>query len=427
MEKKFVDWDYYTSSTVEGRLLIVWRKSFVRVIVIEENAQHTQCYIKMDGQNNACCITFVYGYNTNEERKQLWSNLLKLKFLVKLWLIAGDFNALFDLEDREGDIAVTLSDIQDASLWLAQRHLELLLTGSNFTWANNQEGHKRIYSKIDHIFANEDWNDSFPNTKAHYSWETISDHNACVVSVKVSEKIRVKPFRYFNFWAYHPEFKNVVMKSWNKPLRCTGMKTLYFKLVRLKHCFKRFNNHVIGDVGKEYEAAKDMLIAAKMNSQADPRNLVLQQQEKEAVDKYCMIENMYHSFLSQRSKVTWLNKGDDNNVYFHACLKKRRVENRIVFYTNDQGESIDHFPKVVDHFVAHFKGYMGTQSMPSKSINYDSMALGTRINLDQQLSLLKPFSSKEVKEALFSIPDSKSPGPDGYGAGFFKQMWLELG
>jgi len=29
----------------------------------------------------------------------------------------------------------------------------------------------------------------------------------------------------------------------------------------------------------------------------------------------------------------------------------------------------------------------------------------------------------EVKSALFSIESSKTPGPNGFGAGFFKQYW----
>jgi len=29
----------------------------------------------------------------------------------------------------------------------------------------------------------------------------------------------------------------------------------------------------------------------------------------------------------------------------------------------------------------------------------------------------------EVKNALFSIDSNKTPGPDGFGAGFFKNYW----
>jgi mannosylglycoprotein endo-beta-mannosidase len=34
-----------------------------------------------------------------------------------------------------------------------------------------------------------------------------------------------------------------------------------------------------------------------------------------------------------------------------------------------------------------------------------------------------PITSEDIKAALFSIPDNKSPGPDGYNALFFKKSW----
>uniref|UniRef100_A0A803QFQ7 Reverse transcriptase domain-containing protein n=1 Tax=Cannabis sativa TaxID=3483 RepID=A0A803QFQ7_CANSA len=52
---------------------------------------------------------------------------------------------------------------------------------------------------------------------------------------------------------------------------------------------------------------------------------------------------------------------------------------------------------------------------------------GKRLDLAQQLKLIQPFSSKEIKEELFSIPSSKSPGPNGFNSEFFKVMWKEIG
>ncbi|XP_062118295.1 uncharacterized protein LOC133831906 [Humulus lupulus] len=43
------------------------------------------------------------------------------------------------------------------------------------------------------------------------------------------------------------------------------------------------------------------------------------------------------------------------------------------------------------------------------------------------MKLLKPFSWKEIRESLFSIPITKSPGPDGFGSGFFKALWNDIG
>jgi len=40
---------------------------------------------------------------------------------------------------------------------------------------------------------------------------------------------------------------------------------------------------------------------------------------------------------------------------------------------------------------------------------------------------LRPFTKEEIKAAIFSIPNHKSPGPDGYSNGFFKSCWDIIG
>ena len=47
--------------------------------------------------------------------------------------------------------------------------------------------------------------------------------------------------------------------------------------------------------------------------------------------------------------------------------------------------------------------------------------LCTGISNSDNLSLIKIPEMMEVKSALFSIESSKTPRPDGFGAGFFKQ------
>uniref|UniRef100_A0A803P4Q5 Reverse transcriptase domain-containing protein n=1 Tax=Cannabis sativa TaxID=3483 RepID=A0A803P4Q5_CANSA len=354
---------------------------------------------------NPMSITFVYGLNTGEERKGMWVNLL-----------------------TEGGNDVTINETVDATNWLVQIHNERLLkTRSDFSWTNNQDGDKRIYSKINHSFVNEDWNDRFPLTKAHYSWETILDHCACVISMAIDEKIVGKPFRYYNFWADHPEFKQAVLESWQKPVRVVGMKALSHKLLRLKHVMKKLNREVIRDIGRRYYESKALFLIARMQAQAHAQDLNFQQEEKEAPTNFINHEKLYHSFLRQRSKVTWLSKGVENNAYFHASLKKRRMENSIISFTNEQGVVIDNFYEVVDHYIGHFQLYMGTESRPTASLKTGCMEMGNCLNLEQQLSLIRPFTKKEIRKAFFTISDVKSPGPDCYGAGFFKKMWPELG
>ncbi|XP_062086266.1 uncharacterized protein LOC133792381 [Humulus lupulus] len=139
---------------------------------------------------------------------------------------------------------------------------------------------------------------------------------------------------------------------------------------------------------------------AKSNLYNDPNNSCLNAAEREAFLEISKQEKLYASFLSQKSKIDWLRFGDENSSFFHASLKKRKVANRIVSFIS--GEA-------------------------SGSIDPHTIALGPVLDLDAQLELIKLFSSQEVKAALFSIQPIKSPGPDGYGAGFFKALWKHIG
>lgn len=52
---------------------------------------------------------------------------------------------------------------------------------------------------------------------------------------------------------------------------------------------------------------------------------------------------------------------------------------------------------------------------------------GYVLSVEDQLKLLRPYTAKDVKEAMFGIDKNKSSGPDGYGSGFFQDTWSVVG
>ncbi|GFP98893.1 line-1 retrotransposable element orf2 protein, partial [Phtheirospermum japonicum] len=52
---------------------------------------------------------------------------------------------------------------------------------------------------------------------------------------------------------------------------------------------------------------------------------------------------------------------------------------------------------------------------------------GPTITPEQSESLVNNVSDDEIKAALFSIGEEKSPGPDGYTSSFFKKAWKTVG
>uniref|UniRef100_A0A803QQG9 Reverse transcriptase domain-containing protein n=1 Tax=Cannabis sativa TaxID=3483 RepID=A0A803QQG9_CANSA len=70
---------------------------------------------------------------------------------------------------------------------------------------------------------------------------------------------------------------------------------------------------------------------------------------------------------------------------------------------------------------------MGRQSTTTRRLELDCLEHENKLNIEQQVQLIRPFKKKDVKEALFGIHSSKSPRPDSFGAGFFKGLWEEIG
>ena len=142
---------------------------------------------------------------------------------VKPWLVIGDFNSVFDVEDRIGGKVISPKELEDTRKWLDLGIVEeMKLLGSYYTWSNNQDGNNHIFSKLDRVFFNEDWLDSFPNVSAIANWEVVSDHCAIVLKHIPVQKEGMCPFRFYNMWTSHPKFKKTVLNSWNKPLKTEG-------------------------------------------------------------------------------------------------------------------------------------------------------------------------------------------------------------
>ncbi|XP_062075850.1 uncharacterized protein LOC133779975 [Humulus lupulus] len=344
MEHKLPNWEFYSSPVTEGRLLIVWRKVFVRVTILEESTQYVHCLVKMASQRQAFYVTFVYGFNTIEGRRSLWQGLHRISLSNKAWIILEDFNAPFSGMDRSGGKPVSGLELADSLQWLADTHVESLKSiGSYFTWTNNQEGPARIYSKIDHVFMNEDWLDTFPHSTAVFRWEVVSDHCSCVVTILPMEKVDIKLFRFYNFWTDHPGFKEVVMSSWRVPIKATGLRAIYLKTMKLKHRLKKFNRDNIGDIGLNYHLAKEAYQEAQFQAQSHPRDYSLQEVVKVAAEAFTVQEHI--------------------------------AENGIATYISEQGRLIDNFHDVVSHFLHETTlSLVPKVTNPSRAIDYRPIA-----------------------------------------------------
>lgn len=126
-----------------------------------------------------------------------------------------------------------------------------------------------------------------------------------------------------------------------------------------------------------------------------------------------------HAYMIQKTKAVWLQEGDENTSFFHNVLKKRQYQSRVISISQN-GILITEKKEVLQHFIQYYARLLGTPAPTTSRVRTEVLDADPRLNLQQQVALIKPFSMADVKAAVFSIHDAKSPGHDGYSSGFFK-------
>ncbi|XP_062089505.1 uncharacterized protein LOC133796040 [Humulus lupulus] len=399
-----------------------------KVDILLEDPQLVHCRIKVGGQQDFFFATVVYGSNSIGERKRLWDKLASIGHLKIPWIIFGDFNAMFGYQDRIGGRQVLAKDIADAQDWLALGQVEeLKCEGALYSWSNNQEAGDRIFSKLDRVFINDLWLEVFPKTIARFKWDCISDHSFYVIRNQEVNKVGFVPFRFGNHWMQYRGYKEAVLCCWNEPVTSGGgLCRIVQKLHRVKHVLKRFNREEVGDIVLSYRKAKEDYSRAQEALAYNTSDLSLQHSVTQAHLTVSVMQSRYACFLKQQSKLNWIKFSDDNSRFFHAFMRKRRVDNRISSFTIG-GKTEEDYSKAIEHFLSHFKNFMGRRNLASLKIDKSCFIQGNRLSLELQVKLLRPFTKSDVKKALFSIHSFKSPGLDGFGSRFFKGSWSDIG
>ncbi|CAN1292519.1 LINE-1 retrotransposable element ORF2 protein [Linum perenne] len=257
----------------------------------------------------------------------------------------------------------------------------------------------------------------------------FSDHCSILLNTDIQLKSLPKPFKFFRFWSEHPDYRDIVKRCWSTDVSGNSLlNKISGKLRVLKEDLKKLNRERYSDIRERVKVAELNLTSAQ-SCYLDSAN----QGDFERVQRYHStwqdLLKAEEIFLKQKACNRWVNCGDQNSSYFHRSLVVRRSFNTITRLIADDGTVLEDSEGIGKEAVKFYTSLLGTPdtNFMRQSADYYSELLLNKLSAIDCEALIETVSDKEVRDALFSIGDDKSPGPDGYSAFFFKDSWDIIG
>ncbi|CAJ2673212.1 unnamed protein product [Trifolium pratense] len=412
-----IEWVFKESRGLSSGMLSVWNKDLFSFRYSFSGDSYLS--VCVEWKNGLLYIINVYSPCNMSGKRKLWSDLINLKLNNEPgeWCLGGDFNSVTKVGERKGcNGAAGQSERAEFSQFIdAFELVDLPLVCKKFTWFNSDGS---AMSWLDRFLLSEGFIEKGNFTNQWVGDRDISDH--CPIWLSCSNlNWGPKPFKFNNCWLQHPDFFEFVKQTWeNMDIQGKKAFVLKEKLRKMKDNLKVWNREVFGILDlnidktvKELNEVEEVLA----NGLNDP----ITTNPSELVTKFWEQLHFKENLIHQKSRTKWIQEGDSNTRYFHACIKGRRRRNQIVFLK--KGNSLiqgvaEIKEEVKDHFSRHFTKEWSSRPF-LQVIAFDTLSA------DDNALLLEPFEEEEVKETIWSCDGSKSPGPDGFNLIFFKVCW----
>lgn len=334
----------------------------------------------------------------------------------------GDFNCILYTHEKVGGNPPPVNKLSDFQDCVNDAGLiDLPSNGFLFTWSNLRADYP-IKSKIDRAMCNSFWLDTYSSSSYKVPSPLSSDHSPLILSLN-NQRQKIHRFIFQNYWVNLPNFKSEVQNAWSKYVSGDPMMVLLKKLQAVKEALKKIKiDHSPLEQQVSYLKAEQELIMGLVEK--DPSNLIYAQSLKEINNKYSEAVKMESLWVKQRAKITWLTNVDDDLKFLYSSIKERRNSHQISSLQVERGIITSHSDLATEICLYY-------SSLFNKHNSREEPCMDTPIGTNIHHSLLKeagdPITDAEIIEALHSINEDKTPGPDGFTSKFFTNCWEIVG
>ncbi|KAI0508026.1 hypothetical protein KFK09_014160 [Dendrobium nobile] len=163
-------------------------------------------------------VATVNGSRCCKERGSLWSQLEKCMKDSIPSIISGDFNYIFNKEEKRGGKRFFFSKgPRDMKYFMTNSDFhDVRSIGPRFTWCNNKEGASRIWERVDRCLVNSVALQKLPLALTRHLERVASDHSQIVFKLDERVRINLKNIKIEDTWRSYPAARSIVNHSWKK-------------------------------------------------------------------------------------------------------------------------------------------------------------------------------------------------------------------
>ncbi|XP_020586251.1 uncharacterized protein LOC110028653 [Phalaenopsis equestris] len=330
--------------------------------------------------------TFTYVGCTKDARKELWNRCQQVN---SPWLVGGDFNCIISTTEKSGGRTPNLAKMNTFRDNIHRAGLfDLGFKGPNFTWKRGS-----IWERLDRMLVNDAWFNYFLlSFVTHLSLAGL-DHRPILMSITSTD----------NYSSPSP-----------LDISTCGLHILHIIAKALRGWSWNTFGNVHATVQKVEGEVKALENGGLLGIEEEKKLLIAHNNVLSAID-------YKEKFLKQKEAMNIFTNGDRNTRFFNAYIKYKRKCNTIHAIQNVNGQWLHNNNDIANDAICFYKELLNQEHNLRPHI--EKAHFMEELNYTVVLKLTDIPTEKEIWNAISSIDSTKSAGPNGFTAEFYKKSW----
>lgn len=293
------------------------------------------------------------------------------------------------------------------------RHCLLTDLGSQgplFTWCNKRE-EGLVCKKLNRVLLNDVALLRFSQAYSVFEPGGCSDHLWCRIQL-IKENVKIKkPFKYINVIGKLPSFLPMVEEYWESTKKLFHSTSALFrfskKLKSLKPLIRNLGREQLGNLTKRANEAHMYLCEKQKTTLLLPSADAIKE-EGEAYERWLHVAGLEDDFLKQKSKLHWLEVGDQSNKMFHNAVRVHQAKNTMRKIICLEGRVAITHEEIKDEAVRFFSEFPNNQPVDYLGATEEEIGelIDFRCTQEDITTLEKEVTMVEIKHVLFSMPSN---------------------